>query len=230
MGISASAQQQVMTPELLLKLNRITVLGVSNDEKSIVYKVATPSMEENKLNSKVFTIPVLGGVPTEITDSNTVLKNKNIAPNGAYIVYDEEVKLEKVHGKDFYPELPKSKVQIYNGLDYRHWDTWNEGKFNHVFFKQNKEKAVGTDLLKNETFDCPQKPFGGDEDYIWSPDSKSILYVCKKKAGTAYAISTNTDIYEYNIETQKQLIEQKVIWDTTPLRSLLRLARCRGCK
>ncbi len=218
MGISASAQQQVMTPELLLKLNRITVLGVSNDEKSIVYKVATPSMEENKLNSKVFTIPVLGGVPTEITDSNTVLKNKNIAPNGAYIVYDEEVKLEKVHGKDFYPELPKSEVQIYNGLDYRHWDTWNEGKFNHVFFKQNKEKAVGTDLLKNETFDCPQKPFGGDEDYIWSPDSKSILYVCKKKAGTAYAVSTNTDIYEYSIETQKTVnrTEGNLGYDTAP--------------
>jgi len=114
-------------------------------------------------------------------------------------VYNEEVKIDNVHGKDFYPELQKSDVQIYNGLDYRHWDTWNEGKFNHVFYKENKDGAVGIDILKGENFDSPQKPFGGDEDYIWSPDSKSILYVCKKKAGTQYAISTNTNIYQYDL-------------------------------
>ena len=115
------------------------------------------------------------------------------------------MKIDKVHGKDFYPELEKSNVQIYNGLDYRHWDTWNEGKFNHVFYKENKDGATGIDILKGENFDSPQKPFGGDEDYIWSPDSKSILYVCKKKAGTQYAISTNTDIYEYQLESGKTI-------------------------
>jgi hypothetical protein len=70
-------------------------------------------------------------------------------------------------------------VQIYDGLDYRHWDTWNEGKFNHVLYKETNEDAVGTDIMGNEKFDSPQKPFGGD-DYLWSPDSK-ILYVSKKK-------------------------------------------------
>lgn len=124
-----------------------------------------------------------------------------------------------MHGKDFYPELDKSNAQIYNGLDYRHWDKWNEGKFNHVFYKENKEAAAGIDILKDETFDSPQKPFGGDEDYIWSPDSKSILYVCKKKSGTAYAISTNTDIYEYNLETGKTInrTEGNLGYDTHPL-------------
>jgi hypothetical protein len=72
-------------------------------------------------------------------------------------------------------------VQIYDGLDYRHWDTWNEGKFNHVLYKETNEDAVGTDIMGNEKFDSPQKPFGGDEDYLWSPDSKKILYVSKKR-------------------------------------------------
>ena len=202
MGLTATAQD-VMSPEVLWKLGRVTPLGISKDGKNIVYKVATPSVEENKSNSKFYTIPVNGGTATEVTETKELLKDKNISPDGKYIVYNEEVKIDKVHGKDFYPELDKANVQIYNGLDYRHWDTWNEGKFNHVFYKENKDGSTGIDILKDETFDSPQKPFGGDEDYIWSPDSKSILYVCKKKAGTQYAISTNTDIYEYNLETKK---------------------------
>lgn len=193
--------QQVMTPELLWKIGRVAPLGISIDGKNIVFKVSTPSVEENKSKSNYYTIPVSGGTASEVSDYKALLKDKNVSPDGKFLVYHEEVKLEKVHGKDFYPELDKSNSQIYDGLDYRHWDSWNEGKFNHVFYKENKEGAVGVDLLVGENFDSPQKPFGGDEDYIWSPDSKSIYYVCKKKAGTNYAISTNTDIYQYDLST-----------------------------
>ena len=210
--------QNVMSPELLWKLGRISVLGLSKDNKNIVYKVAYPSVEENKSSSKYFTIPVSGGNAVEVTNAKELVSDKNISPNGKYIVYNEEVKIDKVLGKDFYPELDKSTVQIYNGLDYRHWDTWNEGKFNHVFYKEIAKESAGIDILKNENFDSPQKPFGGDEDYIWSPNSKSILYVCKKKAGTEYAISTNTNIYEYSIDSQKTInrTENNLGYDTNP--------------
>ncbi len=200
MGLNTQAQQ-VMTPELLWKLGRISVLGISKDKNQIVYKVAYPSVAENKSSSKYFSIPIKGGEATEITDYQSLLTDKNISPDGKYILYHEEVKIDKVLGKDFYPNLQNANAQIYDGLDYRHWDTWNEGKYNHVFFKENNENAVGVDILTGQNFDSPQKPSGGDEDYIWSPDGKSILYVCKKKAGTAYAISTNTDIFEYKLET-----------------------------
>jgi dipeptidyl aminopeptidase/acylaminoacyl peptidase len=216
-SLTATAQN-VMTPELLWKLGRVTPLGISKDGKNIVYKVSTPSVEENKSNSKFYTIPVNGGNAVEIKDTKDLLADKNISVDGKFIVYNEEVKEAKVLGKDYYPNLEKSNVQIYDGLDYRHWDTWNEGKFNHVFYKENKEGAVGIDILKGENFDSPQKPFGGDEDYIWSPDSKSILYVCKKKAGTQYAISTDTNIYEYNLETGKTInrTEGNLGYDTAP--------------
>jgi hypothetical protein len=85
----------------------------------------------------------------------------------------------------------------YDGLDYRHWDTWNEGKYNHVFFKENKDGAVGIDILKGETFDSPQNLWVMK---IFSPDSKSIICI-QEKAGTQYAISTNTDLYRYNLAT-----------------------------
>ncbi|HEX9150875.1 MAG TPA: S9 family peptidase [Flavobacterium sp.] len=210
--------QDLMTPELLWKLGRITPLGISKDEKNVVYKVETPSIVENKLDPKYYSLPINGGNPTEIKDTAAVLKDENISPDGKHIVYTEEVKIDKVLGKDFYPQLDKSEVQIYNGLDYRHWDTWNEGKFNHVFYKENKEDTVAIDIMKGENFDCPQKPFGDKKDYIWSPDSKSILYVCKKKAGTEYAVSTNVNIFEYNLETGKtsNRTEGNLGYDTAP--------------
>ena len=72
--------------------------------------------------------------------------------------------------------------------------------------------------MKDEPYDSPQKPFGGDEDYIWSPDGSKIIYVSKKKAGTDYAVSTNTDLYEYDLasKTTKNLTEENLGYDTAP--------------
>ena len=221
MSIAAQAQN-VLSPELLWKLGRITVLGISKDKKNIVYKVSTPSVEENKSTSKTYIIPIIGGNSTEVKETNDLLVDKNVAPNGQYILSSQEVKVNKVLGKDFYPELTKSDVQIYTALDYRHWDTWNDGTVNHVFYggipAPNVRLAAPIDIMKDEPYDAPQKPFGGDEDYIWSPDSKSIIYVCKKKFGTQYAISTNTDLYEYNLETKltKNLTESNLGYDMNP--------------
>lgn len=222
MGITTAKSQETLSPELLWKLGRVTALGISKDKKNIIYKVATPSVSDNKSSSKLYSIPVTGGIATEIKDTKEVLADKNISPDGKFILSTEEVKLMKVHGKDFYPELDKSNVQIYDGLDYRHWDTWNEGKYNHVFYggipAPNVRLAAPIDIMKDEPYDSPQKPFGGDEDYIWSPDGKKIIYVCKKKAGTAYAISTNTDLYEYDLETGKtsNRTEGNLGYDTNP--------------
>ena len=217
MSIAASAQQ-VLSPELLWKLGRVSVLGISKDGKSVVYKVAIPSVEENKLNSKFYTIPVNGGNATEVKDTKDLVADKNVSPDGKYILSSQEVKVNKVLGKDIYPNLDKSNAQVYNSLDYRHWDTYNDGSHNHVFYAENKDKAAPIDIMPNEPFDSPQKPHGGDEDFIWSPDSKSIIYVSKKKFGTEYAISTNTDLYEYNLETKttKNLTETNKGYDTNP--------------
>jgi len=217
MSIAASAQQ-VLSPELLWKLGRVSVLGISKDGKSVVYKVAIPSVEENKSNSKFYTIPVNGGNATEVKDTKDLVADKNVSPDGKYILSSQEVKVNKVLGKDIYPNLDKSNAQVYNSLDYRHWDTYNDGSHNHVFYAENIDKATPIDIMANEPYDSPQKPHGGDEDFIWSPDSKSIIYVSKKKFGTEYAISTNTDLYEYNLETKttKNLTEANKGYDTNP--------------
>lgn len=217
MGLTASAQQH-MTPELLWKLGRVSALGITKDGKNIVYKVATPNIEENKLDSKFYTVPVNGGTATEVKEYKELLSDKSLSPDGRLLLTSKEIKVDKIEGKDFYPELQKSNVQIYNGLDYRHWDTWNTGVHNHVGFTLADNKDNFTDIMAGEPYDAPQKPFGGEEDYIWSPDGKSIIYVSKKKAGTAYATSTNTDLYEYNLATKTttNLTSTNPGYDTQP--------------
>ena len=217
MGLTASAQQ-VMSPELLWKLGRVSALGITKDGKNIVYKVSTPNIEENKSASKFYTIPVNGGKATEVTEYKELLNDKYVSADGKWMLTSKEVKIGKALGTDYYPELDKSNVKIYEGLDYRHWDTWNDGTHNHVGYAPVDNKDNFTDIMPNEPYDSPQKPFGGEEDYTWSPDGKSIIYVCKKKEGTAYATSTNTDLYEYNLESKAtvNLTPNNPGYDTQP--------------
>jgi len=217
MGLSASAQKS-MTPELLWSLGRVSTLGITKDGKSIVYKVSKPNVAENKSDAKFYTIPVTGGAATEIAEYKTLLADKYVSPDGKYFLTSKEIKVEKILGSDHYTDLGKSTVQIYDGLDYRHWDTWNNGTHNHVGFTPVADKDNFTDIMPNELYDSPQKPFGGEEDYAWSPDGKSIIYVSKKKAGTAYATSTDTNIYEYNLATKttSNLTPKNPGYDTNP--------------
>lgn len=210
-----------MTPELLWKLGRVSGSGISKDGKYIVYSVSTPDWEANKSKRKSYIIPINGGDAKEINNPDSLLNDKNISPDGKYIISNKEVKVKKIMGSDQYPELEKSNVYIFDNLNNRHWDTWEEGKFDHVFLSrlENGKRIDEKDIMATEPYECPQKPFGGDEDYVWSPDGKYIVYCTKKKFGTAYAVSTNTDLYQYNIATgeTKNLTEGMRGYDISPL-------------
>ena len=214
MALQVNAQK-VMTPELLWQLGRVSPIGITKDGKNLIYKVGTPNVAENKINSKTYIIPLKGGQPKAIENYTNLVANPYQAPNGD-VLTDQAVKINKVLGSDIYSGADQSNVYVFDGLDYRHWDTYNNGSFNHVFIeKPNGEKL---DIMANEPYDAPQKPFGGSEDYVWSPDFKSVVYVSKKKAGTDYAVSTNTDLYEYNLETKQtvNLTPNNPGYDTNP--------------
>lgn len=127
-----------------------------------------------------------------------------VSPDEQYIVYSKEVLVKPMLGTDVHKDLPQNTAQIYTDLNYRHWDTWEDGKFSHLFLVNVKTGAT-KDIMSDEPYDCPQKPFGGSEDFVWSPDSKYIIYVSKKKFGKEYAQSTNTDLYKYVIKTQNTI-------------------------
>jgi dipeptidyl aminopeptidase/acylaminoacyl peptidase len=215
---SQPAGKAGMTPELLWKLGRVTGLGISKDGKYAVYSVNTPDWEANKGSRKSYVVPVNGGTAVQISNADSLLNNKNVSPDGQYILNNKEVKIKKVSGKDYYPELTKSNVQIYDNLNNRHWDTWEDGSYDHVFILTVGKPGEEKDLMPEEPYDCPQKPFGGDEDYVWRPDGKAVVYVAKKKYGKEYAVSTNTDLYEYDVAagTTKNLTEGRMGYDLNP--------------
>ncbi|WP_430614949.1 S9 family peptidase [Flavobacterium sp. JP2137] len=195
--------QEVMTKELLWKLGRVSPIGLTKDGKNVIYQVGRADLQENKINSKIYQIPIAGGAAVEIADYKALVSDKNSSPDGTKVLSDKAVKMNKVLGKDRYPTMEKSDVYVFDALDYRHWDTWNDGTHNHVFVSEVNKPGQAIDLLEGEPYDAPQKPFGGDEDYIWSPDGQKVIYVSKKKFGTDYAMSTNTDLYEYDLKTRQ---------------------------
>lgn len=218
LATSITFAQEVMTKELLWELGRVSPIGITKDGKNLIYRVGHADMTTDKINSKTYQISLNGGSPKEIKDFTDLVTNKNISPDGMNLLFDEAVKINDQRGKDLYPIAAQSDSYVYDGLDYRHWDTWNDGTHNHVFVAPTTQKESKTDIMIGEPYDAPQKPFGGDEDYIWTPDSKSVIYVAKKKAGTAYALSTNTDLYQYNLETKqtKNLTSNNPGYDTNP--------------
>lgn len=121
-----------------------------------------------------------------------------IAPDGKTIAYSQSVQVLKVKGSSKYNDVPQSSGYIFDDLDYRHWDKFNDGTFSHIFITSANNNDA-KDILEGQTYYAPQAPFGGVEDFVFSNDSKTLLYVCKKKSGKAYAESTNTDLYAYDI-------------------------------
>ncbi|HYQ58278.1 MAG TPA: S9 family peptidase [Draconibacterium sp.] len=124
------------------------------------------------------------------------------APDQSKIFYLKTVKLDdNIH--DLFPDLPKANARLETDIMYRHWDTWHDYTYNHIFIADYTDGKVGAgkDIMAGERFDSPMKPFGGTEQIIWSPDSKTLAYVCKKKVGMEYSISTNSDIYLYDTES-----------------------------
>lgn len=214
--------QNKMSPELLWKLGRINPVGISADEKIVYYKVTKYDVLESKKKSTLYALNLTDGKVTEVDKAQ--IKDKNISPDAIYLLYSAEVKIKRINGKDHYPELNNSNAYIYDNLHHRHWDSWEDGSYGHLFIgsansASDDSKNAVIDIMKDEPYDCPQKPFGGDEDFIWSPDAKNVIYVCKKKFGTAYATSTNTDLYQYNLETKttSNLTEGMLGYDTHPV-------------
>lgn len=213
------AQQNMMTPELLWKIKRLSPAGISKDGKSILYSTTEYKVVEGEKITKKFRMPIGGGTPVEIPDFSDLIQDKSVSPDGTRKIEIESVKLDKVLGKDYYPHLKDSDVKIYDDLHYRHWDRWMDGTYNHLILKLNQDTEVdGIDLLKDEPYHSPQMPFGGEEDYTWNPDGTKILYVAKKKKGKDYATSTNTDIYEYDVKSGRtqNLTEGMPGYDTHP--------------
>ncbi len=142
-----------------------------------------------------------------------------ISPTEKNILYIADVKYIK-ETKELYPDLPLAKVKIFDGLMYRHWNQWEDYHRSNVFFAPlDKELGKSINIMQGEPFDCPLMPDGGMEQIAWNHDGSKIAYTSRKLNGTAEAVSTNSDIYVYDINSKKTTnISQGMNgYDTNPL-------------
>lgn len=133
--------QQNLTPELLWKLKRVSGVGVSRDKKYVVYNVSTPNVEVNKSSSQKFFVSIEDGKTFPISNIDSLVQDATISPDGRFQLSDDAVKIKPIRGEDFYPSLSKSNVYIFDNLNNRHWDTWEDGKFDHVFLTEIKNPS-----------------------------------------------------------------------------------------
>ena len=140
------------------------------------------------------------------------------SPDEKRVIYVTQVKTVPSTA-DLYPDLPKATGLVISDLMYRHWDEWTSTA-PHPFVADFDGNSIsgGVDVLEGEPFESPMKPFGGIEQLAWSTTSDQIAYTCRKKTGKAYAISTNSDIYVYDLKTKQttNISEGIMGYDTNP--------------
>lgn len=157
-------------------------------------------------DGKLYEINVDGpGEAVKVSDLE--INGFHYAPNGKHVLFIQDVKLDKTL-QDVNPDLPKSSGRAFDGLLYRHWKSWRNESYSNVFYvnyDNGRFSSEPVNIQGNERFDSPLKPDGGMEQISWSPDSRWIIYTCRKLHGTEETQSTNSDLYAYEMKSGKTL-------------------------
>lgn len=140
-----------------------------------------------------------------VSKENDYIEGFRLSPDRTQIAYIKQVQV-KPQAADLYPDLPQTSGMVFTDLNYRHWDEWVFSA-PHIFVAplQQGKMTPGEDILATEPYEAPVKPFGGCEQFCWSPDGKFIVYTSRKLTGLQYALSTNTDLYRYELATGQTL-------------------------
>ena len=149
--------------------------------------------------TQVWTMRPDGSDRKQVTNIEGGISDYLFSPDETKLAYIKEIKFGKAT-KDIYPDLPKATGRIITDLMYKHWDEWVE-TIPHIFIANVGDTPIisGKDILEGEPYEAPTKPFGGSEELSWSPDGNTLAYSSRKKVGLDYALSTDTDIYLYNV-------------------------------
>lgn len=145
---------------------------------------------------------------TVVAEHERGFEGFKMAPDHKSLVYISTIPVERPeHLEKLYAGLDKTTGRINEDLMYRHWDNWVDEipQIFYVPFENGKAQMDKVVNIIDSTFECPMRPWGGTEQYNYSPDSKTIVYTCRKKTGYDYAHSTNSDIFIFNIEDGKTI-------------------------
>ena len=168
-------------------------------------------------SSQIWEMNADGSGRKQLTDYDGDIEGFAFSPDESKVLFVSQVKTV-ASTADKYPDLPKATGRIITDLMYKHWDEWVTTAPHPFVADFNNGLENITDILEGEPYESPMKPFGGMEQLAWSPDGKQIAYTCRKKTGLEYAISTNSDIFIYDIATKqtKNICEEIKGYDTNP--------------
>lgn len=139
----------------------------------------------------------------QLSNDKTGIDGFIFSPDEKHVLLVKQIPYHEII-KENPSDLPKATGRLITDMNYRHWDEYVE-TIPHPFLAEVSAGSIseGIDIMKDEPYESPVKPFGGIEQLAWSPDSKRIAYTSRKKTGVKYATSTDTDIFIYDITTGK---------------------------
>ena len=152
-----------------------------------------------------------GSQPEQITGSGNgegipEVEGFGVSPDGKHIWWVQTVRVAARRSADVHADLPRSKARIYDDLMARHWDYWDEGDHRHIFVAGLGDGLVtgGTDIIgADAAWDAPLAPYFDMAEIAWNHAGTMLAYTCKPLTGTAYAVSTDSDIFVYDLATGK---------------------------
>jgi dipeptidyl aminopeptidase/acylaminoacyl peptidase len=152
---------------------------------------------------QIWTMNADGSERKQISKTSKDIEGFKFSPDGKKVILLHSIDFHEIIQKNP-DDLPKASGRLVTDLMYRHWDHYVES-IQHPYVAEVTTDGIkdGIDILEGEPYECPMEPFGGMEQLAWSPDSKTVAYTCRKKTGLAYSISTDSDIYIYNIGTRE---------------------------
>ena len=158
---------------------------------------------------QVWRMNASGGDATRITgdgDGEGVpdVEGFGVSPDERHIWWVQTVHVAARKSSDLYEDMPRSKARIYDDLMARHWDYWDEGDYRHIFVGELGAGTVtgGTDIIGPDApWDAPLAPYFDMAEIAWNHAGTMLAYTCKPLTGTAYAVSTDSDIFVYSLES-----------------------------
>lgn len=166
-------------------------------------KVVFLALDDHKVN-QIYSVSLDGSEKTQLSQVDNGINEFKMSPDGNYLAFSSDVTIESTNA-NLYKDLPKATGKIYDGLMMRHWNQWEDMTFSHLFISNlsNGMFLTTKDVMPGEQWDFPVAPMDGFENLDWHPNSQMLTYACKKLTGTEYAKSTNSNVFLYDIRTEK---------------------------
>ena len=156
-------------------------------------------------SSQIWSMNLEGKELKQVSAFEKDVEAYGISPRGDKLFYVQRVQVCDRKSSDVYEDAPKSKAKIYDDLMCRHWNYWDEGSYVHIFvgdMSANGKASEGVDIIGAESaWDAPLAPFFDGDEIAWSADGAKLAYTCKPLTGYEYAISTDSDIFIYDVES-----------------------------